>query len=806
MVFRPLLYITLAYSFGIALSGTVGLSPLLAFLAALVLAVGAAAVFFALRRDVFIVLPVIFLLMGMVAGSPEKQDPGRTERFLGKTVDLEGYICRDPDYRRDRVVYIIEVLKVEDGTGSFKTGGRVILYVSGSQAELGYGDVVRVRGRLFLPSSPGNPGQFDYGAYLSDRGIWAVLAVKDRDSVQKIGTGNGNSVAGVALSVKQKLIEINRSTLSAEHAALVNGIVFGCRGEIDRRTQEIFNESGVVHILSVSGLHVGLVAAGVMGIVALTGLRRMELPVLTSVLAIYAFITGMGPAVVRSAIMAWICILGQKIGRERDWATTLAASALIILVFSPRSLFDPGFQLSYAATWGILHLGPVADNWLESKGLNRPWVRGIISVSLGAQAGTLPLVAYYYNIFSIISIPANILAVPLVGLILPLGILAPLVGLLSLKAAVIINFSTAALLDLMMFIVGIIHGLPGGVVNVSPPPFPAMAAWYAFLALLPGMPESGGRSRSGLRFIAAGLLAVSLLFYFAGTGLFNRDELQVHVIDVGQGDSMLVRFPNGKNMLVDAGGWEGEFEKGRGAGEVVAAYLKRMGIGRLDTLVITHPHEDHAAGAGFLLDRFDIGFVLIPPDDRGDQVYERPDPAYKRLIERAMGKKIPVREIIAGDIIAMDPSVRVEVLGPGTALLAGTRSDLNNNSVVLSVRFGKKSFLFTGDIEEDGQAGLLERGVNLKHSVLKVPHHGSRYLLPELVERVSPEVSVISVGRNNFGQPHPGAIAMVGAGRRPVYRTDRDGLVLFVCDGKEIRASTGRNISAGGVSGKDKSR
>lgn len=793
MFSRPLLYITMAFASGIALSSTADLPPLLPFLAAIVLAAGAALVFFALRRDVFIVLPLVFILLGVVAGTPEKDSAGRTESFMEKTVTLEGYVCRDPDYRRDRVVYILGVLKVEDGSGVFETGGRVILYVPGKQAELGYGDVVRVAGKPFLPSSPGNPGQFDYGAYLSDKGIWAILVAKDRDSVQKTGSAYGNPVAGLALGVKQRLIEINRSTLSLDHAALVNGIVFGSRGEIDKGTKEIFNETGVVHILSVSGLHVGMVAAGVIGLLGLVGLRRLEFPVLTAVLAVYTFITGMGPAVLRSAIMAWIQILGQKLGRERDWATTLAASALIILVFSPRSLFDPGFQLSYGATWGILHLGPMVDGWLDSRGLKRPWVRGVISVSLTAQAGTLPLVAYYYNIFSVSSIPANIFAVPLVGLILPLGILASLAGLIHIKAAVFINYATAALLDLMMFIVGFIHHLFGGATNVSPPPLWAMAAWYALLIALVIMLESGRSALPGLRRLAAGLLAVLMLFQLTGAGFFSRGDLQVHVIDVGQGDSILVRFPNGRNMLVDAGGWKDEYEKGTGAGEVVASYLRRLGIGRLDALVITHPHEDHAAGVAFLLGRLEIGALLIPPEGRGDQFYEMPDPAYKKIIDRARDGKIPVREVIYGDFITLDPLVRVEVLGPGAALAAGTRSDLNNNSVVLSIRFGHKSFLLAGDIEEAGQTGLLERGGSLGHSVFKVPHHGSRYLLPELVERVSPEVSVISVGRNNFGQPHDSAIALLGSGGGPVYRTDRDGIVILTCDGKRLYVSTGKS-------------
>lgn len=796
MFSRPLLYITVFFAAGTALPGMLALSPLLLLLFALVATV-VTAIFFAMRKNVLFILPALFFLLGAASAGPDQANNRQAEIFLGKTVTLEGYVCRDPDFRGDRVIYTLEINSVMEDNRSFETGGRVLLYLPGGSPEMGYGDVLRVKGRVFMPETPGNPGQFDYGEYLYDRGIWGIVALKDWGGVEKIGTGGGNPVAGIALGIKQKLMEINRSTLSPEHAALVNGIVFGSRGEIDQRTGEIFSETGVVHILSVSGLHVGLVAAGVLASLSLLGMQRAGFPVLTVVLVIYTFITGMGPAVVRSSIMAWIQIMGHQLGRERDWVTTLSASALIILVFSPRSLFDPGFQLSYAATWGILHLGRMVDSWLASRGLKRPWVRGTISVSLGAQIGTLPLVAYYFNIVSLISIAANLLVVPLVGIILPLGFLAPLAGLVFLKASLVINYATAALLDLMMLLVGLIHSIPGGVMYVASPPLAAMAVWYMALLALPFLWKMAIKRSFFFRLLAVCLLSVSLLLPLGALGV--NGGMQVHVIDVGQGDSILVRLTNGRTILVDAGGWKDEFEKGRGAGEVVAGYLRRIGITRLDVLVLTHPHEDHAAGAGFLLGRFDIGTVLISQGEPGEPFFERPDPAYESLMARFKNQGIAVREVSSGDTVVLDPRVQVEVLGPGTALLNGTRSDLNNNSVVLSVKFGRNSFLLTGDIELEGQVALMERGFRLKHDVLKVPHHGSRYLSAEFISRVSPGMSVISVGSNSFGQPSGYAIALAGARGRPVYRTDRDGLVLFLCDGNRITVKTGRNEKLEGV-------
>lgn len=790
MVSRPLLYITLAFVIGILTANIINLPDWYYLVAAIIIGFAAVVVFIIGCKDVFLLLLVVFLFSGAAVGASEKQAPGGDiDKYLEQEITLEGYVCKEPVYKEDKVIYELKVEKIIHGVETVGYKTRVLVYVFEGQDILWYGDNVRLTGRAFRPKSPGNPGQFDYPKYLSDKGIWALISIKEEDCFEKIGSGKGYPLALAAFHLKQRLVEVNRKTMEPTHAALVNGIVFGSRGEIDPEITEVFSETGIVHILAVSGLNVGLIAAGVMGILSILKMQRFSFIATTAAIITYTYITGMGAPVVRAAIMVWIYLCGQRLGRDRDWPVNMSAAALIILFFSPNALFEPGFQLSFGATWGILHTGPFIDNKLEKIGLHNSWIRGYLRVTLGAQLGTLPLIVYYFNIFSLISIFANLFAVPLVGLILPIGIVSSLSGLIHIKIALIINYINAALLELMMFIVDLIHHIPGGVVYAAVPPLAAVFLYYLFLFVIV-CNENQWYSIKAVKLRITVITAFVFILLLLVTGYWSSNSyLQIHVLDVGQGDSILVRFPNGKNMLIDTGGWKGEFVDGRGAGEVVASYLRRIGVNKLDALVLSHPHEDHCAGALFLKDRFDISSVLVSPVTSLPDITEQIDISYIQLLSSMKKKGVSVKEVLAGDQILLDPMVEVKVLSPDINLFTDTRSDLNNNSLIISVKYGLMSFLLTGDVEVDGQLGLMERFPDLKFNVLKVPHHGSKYILPEFIRQIEPEYAVVSVGENTFGQPDQGVIEMCMVSGH-VYRTDRDGLVVLTSDGRKIEVKT----------------
>lgn len=818
---RPLVVFTAFYIAGVLLGEFTGFKASAALaLAVLCLLVAVAGYVLAWRenRRVFLVL---FLLLGLALSRlavEESETP--LVNYAGQRVVLAGRVAAEPDVREDKVFYLLEAQEIVKGGERRPVSGLVRLSVKESSRVYGYGDVLRVAGLLTRPDAAGNPGAFNYRTYLERQGIRVVLMARGETAVQKIGAGAANPVLNAALRVKQKLSAAATASLTPSHAAILNGIVFGTQGLIDRDTRQIFTTTGVVHILSVSGLHVGLVLGGVVGLLRLLKLPPgLTAPLATPVLIFYALMTGANPAVLRATVMALLFLWAHHLGRDRDWPTTLALAALVILLWNPLQIYHPGFQLSFAATWGILYLGPVLSEFFTGllkrlpTGICRPLAQGL-AVPLAAQLATVPLVAWYYNLVSPVSIPANLLAVPLVGLLLLFGVFAAALGLIWLPLAGLVNVSTGAAMDLFLALVEFFHRLPGAVFYLATPPVLLAAAWYGGLLAVAGL-RPGGWTKAvrqrvkGWAVMGAALAVALLLIWWPWAG---GHRLTVHFIDVGQGDSVLVQTPGGRNMLIDTGGRREEFQTGTGAGDqVVTPYLRRIGVHRLDALVLTHPHEDHSGGAAYLVNNFPVGLAVVSPagaiagegetafaesaaggeKGKGDAGGDIP-PAYTDLLKKMAAEGIPVSSAVAGDTIRLDDRVSIEVLSPEETAEV-EKQNLNNSSLVIKLTYGRRSFIFTGDVEPEAQRRLLQREAGLQADVLKLPHHGSRLLLPELVERVKPEVAVISVGAHNtFGHPAQSTLDLLDRAGAKVYRTDQDGAVIVKTDGNRLEISSGK--------------
>jgi competence protein ComEC len=760
------------------------------------------------------VIFLLFLSIGFTFGrlSVLQANPAMLE-YAGHWVTLEGVVSSEPDLRPDRVYYNLDLTRVVLGKEEHTVAARVLVRTPMPGSVYSYGDLLKVHGLLTRPDEPGNPGAFDYRSYLARRGIGVILMTSGNKDITWLGIG-GNPVTRWLLLEKKKILEVHRRTLSPDKAALVNGIVFGTQGEIPRQVWQIFSETGIVHILSVSGMHVGLVLAGVLAVLGLLHVPVLLVaPAASMILVFYALLCGLGPAVTRATLMALLFLWAHRLGRQQDWPTTLAFAALMILLWKPQAVYDIGFQLSFAATWGILYVGPFLDKMLKSFIRWPAWLHVIIWVSLAAQLATLPLVAWYYNIVSPVSLLANIIAAPLTGLILALGAAAGILGLFSTTLAGLINASTSLALDVFLGLTSFIRTLPGAFIYVPAPSILFLPAWYLLLCFGTALYSVQGRSlvESFLvrrrRVAAVAALGTALLLVAWVTQWPGEQRLVIHMIDVGQGESILIQTPAGKNMLVDAGGWSGEFESGQGAGDkVVVPYLRRSGIRRLDVLLITHPHEDHAGGAGAVARAFPVALAVVSPvgqlvqegpavagnakDPKG--VYDEPD-YYARLLRYLASRGTSVKTAGAGDLIEMDPKVEIRILAPPRPPLHGTHSDANNGSVVLLLRYGQQTFLLTGDIELEAQQWLLDSGIGLAAEVLKVPHHGSRFLLSDFVGKVKPSVALISVGRHNrFGFPAAKTINLLQESGAKIYQTDRDGATILTADGRELWVKTGR--------------
>jgi len=824
---RPLVVLTIFYIAGVLSGGLVSLRSssalLLAGFCLLVAVAGYAAAWRENRR----VILILFFLLGLAMSrlAVEGSETPLVE-YSGRQVILTGRITAEPDVREDKVFYLLQVQELLSGEERRAVAGTVRLQVKESNQVFGYGDVVKVSGLLARPELPGNPGGFNYRTYLERQGIRVVLMARGEKSVEKTGDGMVNPLLNAALQLKRKLSSAATASLAPTQAAVLNGIVFGTQGLIDRQTRQAFTETGIVHILSVSGLHIGLVLGGMIGLLRLLRLPPvMTLPLVTPVLIFYVMMTGFNPAVLRAAVMALMLLWAHRLGRERDWPTTMALAALVILLWNPLQIYHPGFQLSFAATWGILYLAPVLNNacaglfTILPEGLASP-VCLALAVPLAAQLATIPLVAWYYNLISPVSVLANLVVVPIVGIIMLLGVIAAILGTIWLPLAALVNVSNSVIIDVFLKSVVIFQGLPGAVFYLPTPPEVLAAAWYGGLMAI-GWLHSGGLSPA-VKERAKGWgvigLALSAALFLVWTPWAGGRGLTVHFLDVGQGDSILVQTPGGRNMLIDTGGRRDEFQTGTGVGDqVVTPYLRKIGVRRLDVLVLTHPHEDHAGGAAAVVKNFPVRLVVVPQMD--EVVLERREDsgpgeitavkkkgksdsgeeiplAYITLLEKMAAGGIAVRTAGAGDVMKLDRETEVEVLSPG--VMAGkSMSNMNNCSLVLKLTYRQRSFVFTGDVEIEVQNGLIQGGADLKADVLKMPHHGSRFLLPALVEQVNPEAAVISVGaHNNFGHPAQSTLDTLNKAGIQVYRTDRDGAVIFKTDGRRLEVKTGKNKNA----------
>ncbi|HAU32562.1 MAG TPA: DNA internalization-related competence protein ComEC/Rec2 [Desulfotomaculum sp.] len=797
---RPLLIFTCLVISGIVLSVYLNIPP--GFLLPLLCIVFFAAVIGYLFswRVSGIALILLFFLIGVFYGAiSNNQVNPDLFRYTGHWVTLEGVVCSEPDLRQDKVIYKLDLIKIKTGDEQSHLKARVLVQAPKPDKVYCFGDLLRVHGLLVRPDEPGNPGEFNYRFYLARQGIGVILRAPGSEDFVLLGV-KGNPFMRQLLLLKKKIIMVQQQTLPADKAALVNGIVFGTQGQIPEKMWEVFSQTGIVHILSVSGMHVGLVLAGAIALAKLLNITGLPGTLLISLLVIlYSLFCGMGPAVSRSALMALMFLWSHRLGRKQDWPTTLSLAALIILLWKPMAIYDVGFQLSFSATWGILYLGPVISELLKKYTGWPVWIQTTIWVSLAAQLATLPLVALYYNIISPVSLLANILAVPLTTVILALGVCSGILGLFSVFSAGLINACTSAVLDVFTAIVSLLNNLPGSFISVPSPPLIIIPVWFIVLFFSARIFNKKNASIT-IRFlfekrnalVITVVIAVTAILFFKAP---SEKQLVMHMIDVGQGESILIQFPAGKNMLVDTGGWNGELVTGAGAGDkVVVPYLQRLGIHRLDALLLTHSHEDHTGGAAAVVKSIPVALIIVSSaaqkTDLPSGASSEEDP-YSRLLEGFQKKGVNLRAVKEGDRLMLDPDVEIKVLGPYLRR-AYLTDDENNSSVVLMIRYGRQKFLLTGDISVEAQEGLLKSGADLRADILKIPHHGSK-LIRSFVERVHPSFALISVGnRNRFFLPKPETVKLLKDLTIPVYRTDKDGAIILYANGSTIRVKTGR--------------
>ena len=737
-------------------------------------------------------LAVFFLGMIMCQWQAER-NKGNLVSLAGRQVALVGTVFEEPDLRGNTANYVIRV----ENPG---LKGKILLGITSSKSFFSYGDKLRIEGVPEIPRGPGNPGEFNYPKYLETKGIRLVLKSRGGTGISKTGTGSINPLVNMCIGVKQRLVRPLEKSLPVQHAGLMKGILFGDCGQIDAGVRDDFALTGVIHILSVSGFHVGLLVSFCLFAGQAAGLSRIASSLFTvMVTALYAVMTGASPPVIRASVMAWLLLLAHAKGYRYNWADAMGLAAFAILLHNPHALFRAGFQLSFAATWGILYLAPLLQGFLRILPADGPipgTTRAAV-VALAAQLAVLPLSSYYFNYLSLVSLPANLVIVPVVSLLMLLGGFASLTGALWLPFAETVNISTGLILDLVIALSRFMAELPFAVVTVKSPPIASIPALYiGVIAMVETArsPEICLRLRRIWQLYRPQITIISLTLIAAliCAALLHPPPIVIKAvfIAIGQGDAALVQSPAGRSLLIDAGGAadtcssaenRSSFDPGE---RILLPLLRRHGIGTIDLMVLSHAHADHIQGAYALLGKIRVKMLAVNP-----QFCRNPDGS--KLVRAFRAEGTQIRILSGGERILFDENIILEAFNPRKAMLPA--GDENNNSLMMRLSYGELQVLFTGDAEQDELLNLLQSGASVEADIVKVPHHGARgSWLAHFYREVRPKAAVISVGPNYFG--HPSAEVMDGLERLGirVYRTDLDGAVTLRSDGRSYRIDTVR--------------
>jgi competence protein ComEC len=702
------------------------------------------------------------------------------------------------------------------------------------------GDIVEMPLRLKVPQRYHDPGAWQYADYLLAQGI-STHATARAAKVHVLANGSADtrcSVLAMQSWASNRMLsyvgsKANRRLpqmfmLTEGDAGMLNAMLFGDRTRLNHTLRLGFERTGSFHLFVVSGMHVALLAGIVLWILHRLRIREWLATLITlPLMAGYALLTGFGAPVQRALFMTAVFLIARLLSRERSVLNALGAAALAELVWSPASLFEASFQMTFLAIFAIAGIAvPLGErsfmSWARaSQRLHELWQDPILPLPItqfrvmlrlwseeltavfGRWAYAIPALAtrsvlwlaelaliglvaelvmalpmaLYFHRATIFALPANMLTVPIIGLLAPLAVIAFVASLLSPWLAMVPVAATAALLHgIGRIIAGVSH------IHAADQRVPGPAIWAAMLAVAAWAfcIWAVRRSRRWALLALVALPLGTLAVLWPEPAAIVRGNLEVTALDVGQGDSLLLVSPSGNTMLVDAGGPVGglnettastnNFDIGE---EVVSPYLWSRRIRKLDVLVLSHAHSDHMGGMAAVMRNFHPRELWVATDPDSD--------AYRALIAEATDLGVRVRHLRAGDNSEW-VGTHIKILAPEPSYV-NTSQPANNDSLVLRVEYGQASVLLEGDAEAQSEQTMMGHMLP-PVTLLKIGHHGSRSsTTPAFFDALAPKDAVVSVGKGNtFGHPREEVIQRIAAGGTKLFRTDEFGLTTFLLD------------------------
>lgn len=752
---RPLLIVTISYILGIIIGVYFKQSILLILLAGIT---GSA--FWKIikkKKIIIIAICIVTCLLSFLQINNLNNKYNKMYKLDDENIAITGTVCsqiKETDYKYSVNIELENKLKLT-----------VYIDKKGNVSKLEYGNKISVTGTYKKPTEKRNYKGYDYMKYLKTKKICGSLMVDGR--VKLIKTKNINLIFAIinklSLIFKQNL----KKLLPKQEAELEQGILLGDTSDIESEIKDDFRECNLSHMLAVSGAHLSYLVLGINTVLSKKafGIRRRKILSIIFIL-IFMVIVNMSPSVVRAGISTIIAIFATLIYRKQDTYTTISIALLLTLLNNPFAIFDVGLQLSYLATLSII----IFYSKFTQKQFNnkvKKYLYESAMLTLSANILILPITIYEFNTIPINSIISNLLAGPLLGICIILGMFTVILSTVCFPVSKLIAFPLQIILKILIKIIELISKIPFGNYTVKTPWFIVVFLTYAIIAALI-------HNKKGITKILTMVTLIIFVVMQVCTFINIDGKLKIYFIDVGQGDSMLVKTVRGKNILIDGGGSKDpDYDIGE---KILVPYLLDRRIKTLDYVIISHFDEDHATGVAQILGKIDVSSIILTRQLEENDIY-------RHILSIAKEKKIKLIYVKEGDVLKIG-GIKISIIHPENKLMIN--NPMNNNSIVCKVEYNSFSMLLTGDIEMEAEELILRKNINLKADVLKVAHHGSKTSTTgEFLKAINPKVALIGVGKNNnFGHPSNEVIQRLKENGTRIYRTDESGEISITVNKK----------------------
>lgn len=670
-----------------------------------------------------------------------------------ENITVGGFVVNDPVTTKTGLKCTFSVTSV---AGEALKNPVKIIVLAPDSSNIAYGDELTVSGD-FLVSEVSNPGGFDYETYLGLKDLYGVLSALYGGSVTVTSTGNGYAFMEFAYWLKHRFA-LALSYLPEEQSAVIDGIFFGDTAGIDQTTSDVLVKSGIYHCFSVSGLHVGYIVLFLTMICRFLKQGRFQkLTLIVLCLFLYAAMTGFSAPVLRAAIMCVMIYGADLFGREKNHFNGLAAASLLILLWNPETLLQVSFQLSFLAMFSILFVTPWLKRLIRKDFLGKD----AVLVTVAAQIGMTPLLAYEFHIVSIVSLLVSTVCCLVVGVMVILCFAALILAAFLPAAGALFLIPCGLLGTLIIKGVTIATALPFAYLFKGDFSVVLLLLMYAVIGTIILLPWLKHRK------VTAALLMTAIFVLFLLPLGAKEDVLEVTFLSVGEGDAIYIHTPAGEDILLDAC----DKESGSVSYYTIRPFLLAKGVNEIDRMILSHNDTDHSGGVDYLNEFFGISSYLLAT---------AADNTFTEITAQAEADGAAVTYVSTRDTIDLGGGVTLLILYPDADEAAAG----NDLSMVAKLCYGDFSVLFTGDISEAGITSLLSSNQDISADLLKIPHHGSSYSYDEeFYAAVAPDAFVISVGKNSYGHPDAEIIDYSTAHDITCYRTDEDGAVTVTSDG-----------------------